>query len=241
MRVAGGVLGIIGGVLGLFLAAFLLVVGGVSKVAANAAANDATVNSNLTAAQRADLDQGIKAASDLGNIAGGLGLVLVILCLLGVGGGIFGFFNPPVGALMMVISGIGGFFIANIFWGLSGILLLLGAVLAFIGTFQKPNPQLQPAVAPQSYYPPAAPNYPQQGYYPQPQAYPQQAYQPQQPYTQQGFPQPQQQGQPQQPVYPQPTGQGYTPQAGQQNYYPRPATAPDGQHTVPPQDNTKLN
>lgn len=248
MRVAGGILGIIGGVLGLFLAAFLLFVGGVSKVAATAAANDPSVNSNITAAQKADLDKSIQQVSDFGNIAGGLGLVLVALCVLGIIGGIFGFFKPPLGALMMVIAAIGGFFIANVFWGVSGIFLLLGAILAFIGTFQKQN-QPQTVGATLGYSAPAPGGYPPPGYYPQQQAYPPQPgyYPQQQAYPQQpGFPPaPNQYGQPgapQQNYYPQPTGQNYPPpQTGPQSYYPQPTVAPQGQQSVPPKDDTRLN
>jgi hypothetical protein len=271
MRTAGGVLGIIGSIFGGILAALAFFIG-VVGVAASKAANDAISQAQADptiAAASGGQQQLAQAAKDVSTAsgyftwaAGGAG-ILGILCVVGLIGAIMAFFKPPIGAILMAVAGVGGFVIANVFWAFSGFFLVIGALLAFLGTFQKQaaqnQPQMQPAGAP-GYYPPQQPYqqpYPQQqNYYPQQQ---QPGYPPQQNYyppqqQPQGFPpapqygqanpQPQQQQyypqQPQQPGYNTP-GQGYNTQGQQQQYYPRPTTAPDGQQVVPPQDNTKLN
>jgi hypothetical protein len=247
MRVAGGILGIIGGIIGFFVAMIALFAGGVSKAVSNVA-TDPTYSAGLTDKEKADLNQGIQSINDFSNVAAGFGFILLVLCVLGIVGGVFGFIKPPLGAIMMLIAGVGGLFFAFIFWIPSAFFLVLGAVLAFFGSFQKQN-QPQTVGATLGYsapggYPPQG--YPQQGYYPQP-GYPQ---------PQQGYPQPQ--------VYPQPTGfpaapqygqtgpqgyppqsagqSGYQPQTGpQQQYYPQNITAPQGQQQIPPRDDTRLN
>ncbi|HEX2914357.1 MAG TPA: DUF4064 domain-containing protein [Chloroflexia bacterium] len=202
MRVAAMVLGIIGGVLGFLLAGFLFVVGGIGKAAATAAA-DPTVTSNLTASEQADLQKDIKAVSDAGTLLGGLGLVLIVLCVVAIAGGIITAWKPPIGAIMLAVSGIGGFFCASIFWGFSGLLLIIGAVLALLASFKKATPQAQPVPAVSGgYYPGPQPGYPQGGYYPQQPGYPQQA---------QGYNQYQQPGYPQQNYYPAQSSQQYPP------------------------------
>lgn len=254
MRTAGGVLGIIGSIAGFLLAGFALLIGTIGKVASdelNKAAADPTISALTDPKAKDQIQQGIQSANNLTIVAGGLGLVLVGLCFLGLVGGIMAFFKPPIGAIMMAVAGVGGFIIASVFWAFSGFFLVIGALLAFLGTFQKQavQPQMQPAGAP-GYYPPQQPyqqSYSQQqNYYPQQQAYPQQAY-PQQGYGQQpqGFPPAPQYGQPQQQYYPQPqpgyNNQGQSGQPQSQQYYPRPSTAPDGRQVVPPQDSTRLN
>jgi hypothetical protein len=190
MRVAALVMGIIGGILGIFVALFLLLVGGFSKAVSHAA-SDPTVTANLTASEQAELAKNVKSLSDAGTIAGGIGIILIILCILGIVGGGVSLAKPPIGALMMAIAAVGGFLCVSIFWGLSGVLLGLGAVFALVGSFQKQPAQAQPALAtPQGYYPPQQPGYyPQPGYYQQPPAYPQaQGYQQPGQYAQPGFP-----------------------------------------------------
>lgn len=250
MRTAGGVLGIIGSIAG-FIVAGLGFLFGVLGVAVSKAANEvyadptvsAFVGTTPGASSKASIDQAKQAANDLGNwstVISAASGVLAILCVVALIGGIMTFFKPSIGAIMMAVAGVGGFILVQVFWSFSGFMLVLGAVLAFLGSMQKPAVrQAQPAVVP-GYYP--APQHqayqPQQNYYPQQQ----QAYQPQQVYPQtQGFPAPAQYGQapvqPAQQYYPQPAQQTYQPQ----QYYPQPQTAPQGQQVVPPQDNTKLN
>ncbi len=236
MRVAGGILGIIGGIIGFFVAIIALFAGGVSK-AVTSVATDPTYSAGLSDKEKADLNQGIQSINDFSNVAAGFGLILLALCVLGIVGGVFGFIKPPLGAIMMLIAGIGGLFFAFIFWIPSAFFLVLGAILAFFGSFQKQNqPQTVGAAFGYSapapgYYPPPQGYAPPQGYYPQPN----QGYPPQQAYPQaSGFPPANQYGQPGAP--------GYTPQTGpQQQYYPQNTTAPEGQQQVPPQDNTRLN
>lgn len=254
MRTAGGVLGIIGSIAGMLIAGLAFVIG-VLGVAASKAANDAIAQAQAdptVVAASGGKEQLAQAAKDVSNAsgyftwaAGGAG-ILAILCVVGLIGAIMAFFKPPLGAILMVIAGVGGFVIANVFWAFSGFFLVIGALLAFLGSFQKQTAQnqaqLQPAGAP-GYYPPQQPY--QQPYPPQQQYYPQQ--QPGYPPQQQYYPQ-QQQGFPPAPQYGQTTPQQYYPQQqggvntqGQQQYYPRPTTAPEGQNIIPPQDNTKLN
>lgn len=246
MRTAGGVLGIIGAIAGFITAGlgfFLGVLGVAVSKAANEVYADPTVTSFVGSTPGANgktsIDQAKAAANDLGTwstVLGAASGLLAILCVVALVGAIMAFFKPSIGAILMVVAGVGGFVLVQVFWSFSGFFLVLGAVLAFLGSMQKPAAQqLQPAVVP-GYYPPPAP----QAYQPQQNYYPQQAYQPQQQYPQtQGFPAPTQYGQPpaQQQYYPQPTQQAYQPQ----QYYPQPSTAPYGQQVVPPQDNTKFN
>ena len=259
MREDGGVMGIIGSIFGGILAAiafFMGVVGVAASKAANDAISQAQADPTIAAASggQQQLAQTAKDISDASGYfawaAGGAG-ILGILCVVGLIGAIMAFFKPPVGAILMAVAGVGGFVIANVFWAFSGFFLVIGALLAFLGTFQKQaaqnQTQMQPAGAP-GYYPPQQPYQPPQpNYYaPQQPGYPQQQYYQQQP---QGFPPAPQYGQPnpqpqqyyqQQPGYTTP-GQGFNTQGQQQQYYPRPTTASDGQQIVPPQDNTKLN
>jgi hypothetical protein len=258
MRTAGGVLGIIGSIAGFIIAGLAFLIG-VLGVAASKAANDAIsqaqADPTVVAASggQQQLAQTAKDISDASGYfawaAGGAG-ILAILCVVGLIGGIMAFFKPPIGALLMVIAGVGGVVIANVFWSFSAFFLIIGAVLAFLGSMQKqaPQTQMQPAGAP-GYYPPpqAYPQaYPQQNSYPsQPQPYQQpQGYYPPQP--QPGFPPAPPYGQanpqPQQGYYQQPQpGYGGQAQGGQQQFYPRPSTAPEGPQVIPPPDNTKLN
>lgn len=253
MRTAGGVLGIIGSIAGFLvagLAFFIGVVGVAASKAANDAISQAQADPTVVAASggQQQLTQAAKDISDASGYfawaAGGAG-ILGILCVAGLIGGIMAFFKPSIGAILMVIAGVGGVVIANVFWSFSAFFLVIGAVLAFLGSMQKqaPQNQMQPAGAP-GYYPPQQ-AYPQQNYYPQQQqAYPQQPsqYYPQQ--QQGGFPAAPQYGQPNpqpQPIYPQQQQPGYGAQGGQQQYYPQPFTAQEGPQVIPPQDNTKLN
>ncbi len=254
MRTAGGVLGIIGSIagfcvagLGLLIGVFGVAIGKAATESYNQIQVDPTTSAVVGSQGKEQIAKGVQAASDLGSwgtLIGAASGLLLILCVVGLIGGIMAFFKPPLGAILMVIAGVGGFVLLLpvwVFWSFPGFMLVLGAALAFFGTFSKPAAQLQPAAVPGYYPAPTGYPQPQQGYYPQQQAYPPQHAYPQQP---QGFPQPNQYGQsaaPQQNYYPQPTNQAYPTQGGQQQYYPQATTAPQGQQSVPPQDNTKLN
>ena len=60
-----------------------------------------------------------------------LGMVAVVLGITGSVGALTASSNPRLSAVVMTISGLGGFFAVTVFWFLPGILFLLGAWLAW--------------------------------------------------------------------------------------------------------------
>ena len=105
MRTAARVLGIIGGVFGIVVGLFAMTIGGVGAV----------------------FD-----ASDSGTIAA-QGFAAVFIGVLGIVGGAVALRYPKAAAIIQLISCIAGFIAVSIFWISSGILLLIGAGLAFLG------------------------------------------------------------------------------------------------------------
>jgi hypothetical protein len=62
-----------------------------------------------------------------------LGFIALGLAIVGIVGGALAQAKPRVAALLMLIAGIGGFIAVSAFWIVSGLLLIIGAVLAFLG------------------------------------------------------------------------------------------------------------
>lgn len=112
-------LGIIGGVIGLMAAAMAGLLGG----AAGALATDPTATA--------------QAAEIAGR--GGLGVLISIVAM--VGGGL-AMAKPRAAAVIMLATGVAGLLAVGGFYLLAGPLLLVGALLAFLGR----KPQVTPAM-----------------------------------------------------------------------------------------------
>lgn len=113
MRVGALVLGIIGGIIGLFAAVFALGVGGIGGAV------------------------GAEGASTVV----GLGWSALLLSILGIVGGALAMAKPRFAALLMLVAGIGGFISVSLFYIIAGPLLLVGALLAFLGRASGPQTQ----------------------------------------------------------------------------------------------------
>ena len=124
MRVAAMVLGLIGGVIGLFAGGFAIVVGGI----------------------------GTATQSDRAGTVVVLGFIALGLAVVGIVGGALAQAKPRVAAVLMLVAGIAGFIAVSLFWIVAGLLLLIGAVLAFLVRAPKsaaapPVPATSPAVS----------------------------------------------------------------------------------------------
>lgn len=104
MRVASAILGIIGGLFGIGGALFALFAGGVAS-AFNAEGANTVVN---------------------------LGLAAIPFGILGIVGGALGMSKPKTAGWLMLISAIGGTISISAGYILGGIMLLIGAIFAFI-------------------------------------------------------------------------------------------------------------
>jgi hypothetical protein len=109
VRTAALVLGIIGGVLGLLAGLLEITIGGVAA--------------------------GLEAEG--GGEVAGLGFATFALAVVGIVGGAVTPRSPGWGAILLVVAGVGGFITASLFWLLSGPLLLVGALLAFLSRRQE--------------------------------------------------------------------------------------------------------
>jgi hypothetical protein len=157
MRTTALVLGIIGGVFGIFAALFALAVGGISSAA---------------------------------NVNGGgqvvaLGYTAFFVSIAAIVGGALAPKKPKAAAILLLLTGAGGFVCVSAFWLLSGPLLLVGALLAFLGRRIPPDVpqqvqyiyapmqlpqgyQQQPQLPPPQYAPPASAIPPHYRYEPPP-------------------------------------------------------------------------
>jgi hypothetical protein len=110
MRTASLVLGIIGGVLGIMTGLLGMTIGGVGAAF---------------------------QVSDSGTITV-QGFAAVFIGVLGIVGGAVASRYPKAAAIIQLISCIAGFIAVSLFWISSGILLLIGAGLAFLGRNARP-------------------------------------------------------------------------------------------------------
>jgi hypothetical protein len=110
MRTASMVLGIIGGVFGIIAGLLALLLGGVGSA----------------------FD-----ADDSGLIVG-KGFRAVLIGVVGIVGGALAPRYPKVAAGLQLFSCVAGFIAVYLFWIFSGILLLIGAGLAFFGRRARP-------------------------------------------------------------------------------------------------------
>lgn len=112
MRVGALVLGIIGGIIGLFAAVFALGVGGIGSAFETEGASTVV----------------------------GLGWSALLLSILGIIGGALALAKPRFAALLMLVAGIGGFISVSLFYIIAGPLLLVGSLLAFLGRSPRGQP-----------------------------------------------------------------------------------------------------
>ena len=110
MRTASLVLGSIGGIFGIIAGILAMLIGG-----AGAAFE----------------------ANDSGTVIG-LGFAAVFIGVLGIVGGAVAPRYPKAAAIIQLISCVAGFIAVSLFWIFSGILLLIGAGLAFFGRKARP-------------------------------------------------------------------------------------------------------
>jgi len=102
MRVAGLVLGIIGGIIGLFASGAALFIGGLGS-ALNANGASTVV---------------------------GLGWVALLLSILGILGGALALAHPRVAGILMLTAGVGGFISVSLVYVVAGPLPIIGGLLA---------------------------------------------------------------------------------------------------------------
>jgi len=110
MRTASLVLGIIGGVFGIIAGILAMLIGGAG------AAFQATDSSTII----------------------GLGFAAIFIGVLGIIGGAVAPSYPKAAGIIQLISCVAGFIAVSLFWIFSGILLLIGAGLAFLGRKARP-------------------------------------------------------------------------------------------------------
>ncbi len=109
MRTGALVLGLIGGIIGLFAGGFAIAVGGIGTAVQTNNAGSVVV----------------------------LGFIALGLAIVGIVGGALSQAKPRVAAALMLVAGIGGFIAVSLFWIVSGVLLVIGALLAFLGRAPK--------------------------------------------------------------------------------------------------------
>ena len=110
MRTASLVLGIIGGVFGIIAGFLALLFGGV----------------------------GVATEQAQGGTVVGLGFAAVLIGVIAIVGGALAPRYPKAAAILQLFACVAGFIAVSLFWIFSGILLLIGAGLAFFGRKSRP-------------------------------------------------------------------------------------------------------
>lgn len=105
MRTASLVLGITGGVFGILSGLLAMMIGGIGSAF---------------------------AAEGSGSVVW-LGFGAILLGVLGIIGGALSNRSPGKASLLQAIAGLFGFLAISLFWILAGVMLLLGALMAFLG------------------------------------------------------------------------------------------------------------
>ena len=119
MRTASLVLGITGGVFGILSGLLAMMIGGIGSAF---------------------------AAEGSGSVVG-LGFGAILLGVLGIIGGALSNRSPGKASLLQAIAGFLGFIAIWLFWTLAGVLLLIGALMAFLGRSPATSAS-QPAIHP---------------------------------------------------------------------------------------------
>lgn len=104
MRTTALVLGIVAGVFGIIAGLLAMTVGGI----------------------------GSAVGSEGSGTVVGLGMAAIFLSVLAIVGGALAGRHPGLTAIIELVAGIGGFIAISFFWILSGPLLIVGALLAFL-------------------------------------------------------------------------------------------------------------
>ncbi len=117
MRIAALVLGILGGVIGLFMSGGALFIGGVGAAVGAAGAS---------------------------TVIGG-GWAALALSILGIVGGALAIAKPKLAGWFMVIAAVGGFIAVFIAFIVAGPLLLIGGILALVSKDKVQQPRTQQA------------------------------------------------------------------------------------------------
>jgi ABC-type uncharacterized transport system permease subunit len=110
MRTASLVLGIIGGVFGIIAGFLAMLVGGA----------------------------GAAFQQPQGGTVVGLGIAAIFIGVAGIVGGALAPRYPKASAVIQLVTGVVGFIAVSLFWIFSGILLILGALFAFLGRRTRP-------------------------------------------------------------------------------------------------------
>lgn len=111
MRTAAMVLGIVGGVVGIFASFLALIVGGVASAMHSSGGGEVV----------------------------GLGYAAFFVSVVAIVGGALAAKKPVAASVVMFITCIAGFICISAAWLLSGPLLLIGAILALVGRKQRPE------------------------------------------------------------------------------------------------------
>lgn len=119
MRGGALALGLTGGIIGLIAAVLALTVGGIGQAIQGSSA-DSTTQANF------------------GMVVVG-GWVALGASIVGIIGGALAMGRPAAGGIMMLMAAIAGFVGVSLFYIISGPLLLVGAILAFVAS-RKPRP-----------------------------------------------------------------------------------------------------
>lgn len=99
------VLGLIGGIIGIFAAMIAVFFGGL----------------------------GAALEVDGGETVAGLGFLSIFLAVMGIVGGALSRGKPTAAGVLQLIAGIGGFIAISAAWAISGPLLIVGGILALLG------------------------------------------------------------------------------------------------------------
>jgi hypothetical protein len=105
MKTASLVLGITGGVFGILSGLLAMMIGGIGSAF---------------------------AAEGSGSVVW-LGFAAILLGVLGIIGGALSNRSPGKASLLQAMAGFFGFIAVSLFWILAGVLLLIGALMAFLG------------------------------------------------------------------------------------------------------------
>lgn len=111
MKVAGLILGLIGGVAGIFGSIFAFGVSGVGTVV---------------------------GAEGAGSLVGN-GIAALIASLLGIVGGALAIAKPKIAGIFMLVAGVGGFIAVFVGYAVAAPLLIIGGILALVASKKQPT------------------------------------------------------------------------------------------------------
>lgn len=126
LRIGALIVGIIGSLAGILVAAIILfIAGAVAIIGGIADSMQGTANSGQL--QAAGIPIAIRS------------LLVLLISLVGITGASLTLAKPRLGGILMIITGIGGFFLASWLWLFSGVLLIIGSILALWNWLREKN------------------------------------------------------------------------------------------------------